>query len=359
MDDGTSRYANVNVVFRCGCTLSKQNIKSSPTTCAARWVGMWRLPRYRDAMAAPTGRRSTPFAWSAERWATPPLRASLPPAPMKIHGHLYAPPRRNPMKYTIPCLFGLEALVADEPAAAGPEKRPGRKRPGPLRRRPGGHPPAEHQPAARRPGAGGAGQLPGPGFRGAVSGRGRHPLGGLHPPGREFPVKGYSISSQLHSVPACQAIVKKAAAKRLARPTAARPCRRPGTAIRSSSPSSRTPRPCTWTPPATDSTSGATGPTTTAPPLRGDAGRRPGALSRYRGEGSVLRPLLRQRHHSHRGGADRQKPGPRPGPALCRPKVAEPPPPSCGWTRPKRPWIKNSTASTTSGAGTSTPVRWS
>ena len=30
-----------------------------------------------------------------------------------------------------------------------------------------------------------------------------------------FPVKGYSISSQLHSVPACQAIVKKAAAKRL------------------------------------------------------------------------------------------------------------------------------------------------
>ena len=34
---------------------------------------------------------------------------------MKIHGHLYAPPRRNPhMKYTIPCLFGLEALVADE-----------------------------------------------------------------------------------------------------------------------------------------------------------------------------------------------------------------------------------------------------
>ena len=33
----------------------------------------------------------------------------------------------------------------------------------------------------------------------------------------EFPVKGYSISSQLHSVPACQAIVKKAAATRLGR----------------------------------------------------------------------------------------------------------------------------------------------
>ena len=31
----------------------------------------------------------------------------------------------------------------------------------------------------------------------------------------EFPVKGYSLNSQLHSVPACQAIVKKAAARRL------------------------------------------------------------------------------------------------------------------------------------------------
>ena len=31
----------------------------------------------------------------------------------------------------------------------------------------------------------------------------------------EFPVKGYSLNSTLHSVPACQSIVKKAAAKRL------------------------------------------------------------------------------------------------------------------------------------------------
>ena len=31
----------------------------------------------------------------------------------------------------------------------------------------------------------------------------------------EFPVKGYSLNSTLHSVPACQAIVKKAAARRL------------------------------------------------------------------------------------------------------------------------------------------------
>lgn len=31
----------------------------------------------------------------------------------------------------------------------------------------------------------------------------------------QFPVKGYTINSQLHSVPACQSIIKKAAAKRL------------------------------------------------------------------------------------------------------------------------------------------------
>ena len=35
------------------------------------------------------------------------------------------------------------------------------------------------------------------------------------PENAAFPVKGYSISSQLHSVPACQSIIKKAVVKRL------------------------------------------------------------------------------------------------------------------------------------------------
>lgn len=35
------------------------------------------------------------------------------------------------------------------------------------------------------------------------------------PENGEFPVKGYTLNSQLHSVPACQSIVKKASAKRL------------------------------------------------------------------------------------------------------------------------------------------------
>ena len=41
------------------------------------------------------------------------------------------------------------------------------------------------------------------------------PLEEFIPRDGEFPVKGYSINSQLHSIPACQAIVKKASAKRL------------------------------------------------------------------------------------------------------------------------------------------------
>lgn len=37
------------------------------------------------------------------------------------------------------------------------------------------------------------------------------------PQGGQFPVKGYSLNSVLHSVPACQSIVKKAVATRLGR----------------------------------------------------------------------------------------------------------------------------------------------
>ena len=41
------------------------------------------------------------------------------------------------------------------------------------------------------------------------------PLEDLIPKDGQFPVKGYSLDSQLHSVPDCQSIVKKAAVDRL------------------------------------------------------------------------------------------------------------------------------------------------
>ena len=55
----------------------------------------------------------------------------------------------------------------------------------------------------------------------------------------EFPVKGYSLNSQLHSVPACQSIVKRRPLSGWGRSTAWRPCRSPAAGIRSSFPSSR------------------------------------------------------------------------------------------------------------------------
>ena len=194
------------------------------------------------------------------------------------------------MKYTIPCLFGLEALVADE-----------------LRRLDLKNVRAEN---GRVHCDGGPADIPRlninlrcgagcwwswPASRPRISRRCSRAWppspGRIASPGRGVPGEGL-----LHLLPAplrprlpghCE---KRPLPSGLVRPTAARPCRRPGTAIRSSSPSSRTPQPCTWTPPATDSTSGATGPTTTAPPA-GDAGRRPGAALPLPGEDPFCDPF--------------------------------------------------------------------
>ena len=119
------------------------------------------------------------------------------------------------MTLTVPCLFGLESLVADE-----------------LRRLDLQNVRAENGrvhcdgTAADIPRLNinlrcGARVLlelasfPAPDFEALFQGVSAIPWEDYIPRDGEFPVKGYSISSQLHSVPACQAIVKKAAAKRL------------------------------------------------------------------------------------------------------------------------------------------------
>ena len=119
------------------------------------------------------------------------------------------------MRFTIPCLFGLEALVADE-----------------LRRLDLKNVRAEngrvHCEGAEadiprlninlRCGARVLLELatfPAPDFEALFQGVAAVPWEDFIPRDGEFPVKGYSLNSQLHSVPACQAIVKKAAAKRL------------------------------------------------------------------------------------------------------------------------------------------------
>ena len=61
------------------------------------------------------------------------------------------------------------------------------------------------------------GSFPAPDFEALFQGTAALPWEDFIPKDGEFPVKGYSLNSTLHSVPACQAIVKKASAQRLGR----------------------------------------------------------------------------------------------------------------------------------------------
>ena len=68
------------------------------------------------------------------------------------------------MTLTVPCLFGLESLVADEMRRLNLKDVRAENGRVHCDGTPGGHRPAEYQPPLRRPGADGAGLLPGPGF---------------------------------------------------------------------------------------------------------------------------------------------------------------------------------------------------
>ena len=121
------------------------------------------------------------------------------------------------MILTVPCLLGLESLVADE-----------------LRRLDCHNVQAENgrvsctgtiADVARlnlnlRCGARvllKVGTFPAPDFEALFQGVNRVPWEEIIPKDGEFPVKGWSLNSALHSVPACQAIVKKSVATRLGR----------------------------------------------------------------------------------------------------------------------------------------------
>ena len=119
------------------------------------------------------------------------------------------------MILTVPCLLGLEALVADEMRRLGlknVQAENGRV-----------HCEGTELDIARlnlnlRCGARvlmELGSFPAPDFEALFQGVLALPWENYIPRDGEFPVKGYSLNSTLHSVPACQAIVKKAAARRL------------------------------------------------------------------------------------------------------------------------------------------------
>ena len=119
------------------------------------------------------------------------------------------------MTLTVPCLFGLESLVSNEMKRlnlSGVRAENGRV-----------HCEGTMLDIARlnlnlRCGARvlmELGSFPAPDFEALFQGVLALPWEDYIPLHGEFPVKGYSLTSALHSVPACQAIVKKAAARRL------------------------------------------------------------------------------------------------------------------------------------------------
>ena len=119
------------------------------------------------------------------------------------------------MTLTVPCLFGLESLVADEMKRLGLNN---------VRAENGRvHCDGTMADIARlninlRCGARvlmELGSFAAKDFESLFQGVQALPWEDYIPRDGEFPVKGYSIDSTLHSVPACQAIVKKASAKRL------------------------------------------------------------------------------------------------------------------------------------------------
>lgn len=119
------------------------------------------------------------------------------------------------MILTVPCLFGLEAMVADEMKRL--QLNNVRAENGRV------HCEGAMADIARlninlRCGARvlmELGSFPARDFESLFQGVLALPWEDFIPRDGEFPVKGYSLNSTLHSVPACQAIVKKAAAKRL------------------------------------------------------------------------------------------------------------------------------------------------
>lgn len=119
------------------------------------------------------------------------------------------------MILTVPCLLGLEALVADEMKRLGlPNVRAENGRV----HCDGGLADIARLNINLRCGARvlmELGSFPAPDFEALFQGVLALPWEEFIPKDGEFPVKGYSLNSTLHSVPACQAIVKKAAARRL------------------------------------------------------------------------------------------------------------------------------------------------
>lgn len=119
------------------------------------------------------------------------------------------------LTFTVPCLFGLEGLAANELRRLGLE---GVQAENGRVRFTGGWDAMATANVCLRTGERVLlllGRFPADSFEALFQGVLACPLEQFIPRNGVFPVKGHCLDSQLHSVPDCQAIVKKAAARRL------------------------------------------------------------------------------------------------------------------------------------------------
>ena len=156
----------------------------------------------------------------------------------------------------------------------------------------------------------------------------------------QFPVKGHSLNSALHSGARLPVIVKKAIAARLGAKYGLNTCRRPGPSIRCSSPSWGTRRPDAGHLRGGAPQAGLPGPGGGRPPA-GDPGGGHGDPVRYRGRDPLCDPFCGSGTIPIEAALIAKKPGPRPEPHLSAQKW-----PSwtrsCGSRRRTRPWIGSS-----------------
>ncbi len=121
------------------------------------------------------------------------------------------------LTFVIPCLFGLEGLVGDEVRRLGlqaVEVDNGQVR---CRGQAADIPRLNLNLRCGERVLLLMGRFPAASFEALFQGTGNVPWEDFIPRDGQFPVKGHALDSQLHSVPDCQRIVKKAAAERLGR----------------------------------------------------------------------------------------------------------------------------------------------
>ena len=260
------------------------------------------------------------------------------------------------LTYAIPCLFGLEGLVGDELRRLGLQDVQVENGRVVCRGEISDLPRLNINLRCGERVLIQLGSFPARSFEALFEGVRALPWEDFIPREGQFPVKGYALDSQLHSVPDCQKIVKKAAARRLGQVYGLETLPETGAKYQIQFAIHRDQ--CTMY----LDTSGAglhkrgyraVG---VEAPLRETLAAAMVLLSRFRGKdpfrdpfcGSGTIPIEAALIAKNRAPGWTAPSTPRGGPAS---------PPSVGWTPGMRPWTGSLTDSTTSGAATSTPRR--